>query len=113
MYLDIDSKVIGYFAFSSPTEVICDDDACVISGSKQEMRNYIKLVSPEFSKKITIRKTRFGEIVKGMEMGAPYAFDEQSYDWFYLLVNKIGFNLKEEDFSDKTETGYNFVLIKP
>ena len=57
MHLDIDSKVIGYFAFSSPTEVICDGDACVISGSEQGMRNYIKSVSPESPMKHTIKKT--------------------------------------------------------
>jgi hypothetical protein len=113
MHLDIDSKVIGYFAFSSPTEVICDGDACVISGSEQGMRNYIKAVSLESPKKNTIKKTRFGEIVKGMKMGAPYAFDEQSYNRFYPLANRIGFNLKEEEFSDQTETGRHFVVIRP
>ena len=113
MHLDIDSKVIGYFAFSSPTEVICDGDACVISGSEKGMRNYIKSISPESPKKNTIKKTRFGEIVKGMTMGAPYAFDEQSYNRFYPLANRIGFSLKEEEFSDQTETGRHFVVIRP
>jgi len=113
MNLDIDSKVIGYFAFSSPTQVICDGDACVISGSEQDMRNYINSISPKSSRKTTIRKTRFGEIIKGMKMGAPYAFDEQSYNRFYPLANRIDFHLKEEDFSDKTETGYHFVVIRP
>ncbi len=112
MPLDIDSKVIGYFAFSSPTEVICEGDACVISGTEQDMRNYIQSALPDSSKKTTIKKTRFGEIIKGMEMGAPYAFDEQSYNRFYPLANKIGFNLKEEDFSRETETGYHFVVIR-
>ena len=112
MPLDIDSKVIGYFAFSSPTEVICEGDACVISGNEQGMRNYIQSASPDASKKTTIKKTRFGEIIKGMEMGAPYAFDEQSYNRFYPLANKIGFNLKEEDFSGETETGYHFIVIR-
>ena len=113
MHLDIDSKVIGYFAFSSPTEVICDGDACVIAGSEQDMRNYIKSASPESSKKTTIKKTRFGEIIKGMKLGAPYAFDEQSYNRFYPLANRIGFSLKEEDFSKETETGYHFIVIRP
>jgi len=113
MHPDIDSKVIGYFAFSSPTEVICDGDACVISGSEQGMRSYIKSVSLETSRKTTIKKTRFGEIVKGIKMGASYAFDEQSYNRFYPLANKIGFNLKKENFSDKTETAHHFVVIRP
>ena len=113
MHRDIDSKVIGYFAFCSPTEVICDGDACVISGSEQGIRNYITSVSPESAQKTTIKKTRFGEIINGMKLGAPYAFDEQSYNRFYPLANKIGFNLKEEDFSIETETGYHFVVIRP
>ncbi len=108
MHLDIDSKIIGYFAFSSPTEVICDGDACVISGSEQDMRNYIKSALPESLKKTTIKKTRFGEVIS-----APYAFDELSYNRFYPLANRIGFNLKEEDFSDDTETGRHFVIIRP
>lgn len=45
-----DSKVIGYFAYKSKTEVICDGDACVISGSEQEMENYINFISPGSSK---------------------------------------------------------------
>lgn len=113
MPTDIDSKVIGYFAFSSPTEVICDGDACLISGSEHDMRKYIKSVSTESSNRTTIKKTRFGEIINGMKMGASYAFDEQSYNRFYPLANRMGINLKEEDFSDKTETGHHLVIIRP
>ena len=112
MHRNIDSKVIGYFAFSSPTEVVCEGDACVISGSEQRMKNYVASLTQESSKKTTINKTRFGEITKGMKMGAPYAFDEESYNRFYPLANKIGLNLKEEDFS-QTETGYHFMVIRP
>ena len=113
MSIDIDSKVIGYFAFSSPTEVVCDGDACVIAGSEQAMRNYLDSVSAEASKKGAIRKTRFGEIIQGMKMGGLYAFDEQSYNRFYPLANRIGFSLKEEEFSVPTETGHHFVVIRP
>ncbi len=113
MSADIDSKVIGYFAFNSPSEVICDGDACVISGSEQSMQDYIKSISSKPSSMVSIRKTRFGDIVKGMKMGAPYAFDEQSYNRFYPLANKIGYSLKEEDFSVPTETGRHFVVIRP
>ena len=112
MHRDIDSKVIGYFAFSSPTAVICEGDACVISGSEQRMRDYMASDTLDSSQPNTIKKTRFGEIIKGMEMGAPYAFDEESYNRFYPLANKIGLDLKEEDFSE-TETGFHFVVIRP
>lgn len=112
MQRDIDSKVIGYFAFSSLTAVICEGDACVISGSEQRMKDYVASATLESSQSNTIKKTRFGEIIKGMEMGAPYAFDEESYNRFYPLANKIGLDLKEEDFSE-TETGFHFVVIRP
>lgn len=112
MQRDIDSKVIGYFAFSSPTAVICEGDACVISGSEKIMRDYIASAAQGSSQSNTIKKTRFGEIIKGMEMGAPYAFDEESYNRFYPLANKIGLDLKEEVFS-ATETGFHFVVIRP
>ncbi|MCW5202409.1 MAG: hypothetical protein QTN59_07615 [Candidatus Electrothrix communis] len=107
-----DSKVIGYFAYKSKTEVICDGDACVISGSEQEMKNYINSVSPDSLKKTTIKKTRFGEIINGIKLGAAYALDEQSYNRFYPLANKVGFNLKEENFSGESETGFHFVIIR-
>ena len=83
--MHLDSKVMGYFAYRSQTEVICDGDACVISGSEQDLVNYIKFISPKFLKKTTIKKTRFGEIIKGIKLGAAYAFDEQSYNRFYPL----------------------------
>ena len=113
MSLNIDSKVIGYFASLSPTDVVCDGDACVISGSEEEMIKYLKSISTDAANQAKIRKTRFGEIIQGMKMGAPYAFDEQSYGRFYPLANKIGFNLNEEDFSVQTETGRHFVVVRP
>ena len=77
------------------------------------MRNYIKSVSTESSNRTTIKKTKFGEIINGTKMGASYAFDEQSYNRFYPLANRMDINLKEEDFSDKTETGHHLVIIRP
>ena len=110
--MTIDSKVIGYFAYISSTEVVCDGDACVISGSEQMMHNYIKSIGSGLVVNHTIKKTRFRDIIAGMKMGAPYAFDEESYNRFYPLANKIGFNLKMEDFSVSTETGSHFVVVR-
>lgn len=113
MSRDMDSKVIGYFARVSPTEIVCDGDACVISGSEQEMINYLKDISVDAPSQVTIRKTRFIEIIQGMKLGAPYAFDEESYIRFLPLANRVGFNLKEEDFSTPPEEGRHFVVIRP
>ena len=86
------SKVIGYFAFSSPTEVICDGEACVIAGSERAMRDYLEFCSSGSAKRTTIKKTRLSDIIQVMKSGAPYAFDERSYNRFYPLANKCGFS---------------------
>ena len=112
VHREIDSKVIGYFAFSSPTSVICEGDACVVAGSEQRMKDYMASATLESPTTNTIKKTRFGEIIKGMKMGGPYAFDDKSYKRFYPLAIKIGLDLKDEDFSE-TETGFHFVVIRP
>ncbi|MEJ2622865.1 MAG: hypothetical protein P8163_22300 [Candidatus Thiodiazotropha sp.] len=77
MNRDIDSKVIGYFAYSSPASVVCEGDACVNSGSEQRMKDYMASAAQKSTQKTTIKKTRFGEIIHGMKMGAPYPFDEE------------------------------------
>ena len=92
-----DTKVIGYFAYSSPKSVVCTGNACVISGSEGAMGEYISELGAKG--RHTIRKTRFGEIMRGLNMGAAYAFDEQSYGRFLPLGRKAGLRLSDADFS--------------
>jgi hypothetical protein len=57
---DRNRKVIGYFAFASPTEVVCTGktgDACVISGSVRAMKTFVTEIDPDGQKKRTIKKT--------------------------------------------------------
>jgi len=112
MSRDIDTKVIGYFSYKSQTEVTCEGDACIISGSENAMLDYLLSISKEAHDTSIIKKTRFGEIIQGLKRGAPYAFDEESYKRFYPLANRIGYNLNEEEFTP-TETGRHFVVIRP
>ena len=112
MSRDIDTKVIGCFSYKSQTEVTCDGDACIVAGSEKAMRDYLLSMSKEAHDKSTIKKTRFGEIIQGLKHGGAYAFDEESYNRFYPLANRIGYNLKEEEFTP-TETGRHFVVIRP
>ena len=107
----MNSKVIGYFAYLSPTEIVCDGDACVISGSKETMRNIINSISSGVLEQPTIKKTSFGEIIAGMKIGSAYAFDEKSYNRFYPLANRVGFDLKEEDFTVPTETRHRCLMV--
>ena len=84
-------KVIGYFAYASNREVICTGPsrkACLISGSDIAMRNFLKKIDHNGLMKHTIKKTRFGEILRGLKLGAEYAFDEVSYERFYPLASR-------------------------
>lgn len=56
---DRNRKVIGYFAFASPTEVVCTGDhgdACVISGSVRAMKAFLKEIDPDDQKGHTVKK---------------------------------------------------------
>lgn len=92
-------KVIGVFAFLSPTEVLCDGVACLIMGSEEKFRKHVIELKLEDLDNHTIKKTRFGEIMKGIELGAEYCFDEEAYNRFYPLAGRNGLNLGPKDFS--------------
>ena len=108
-----DHEVIGYFAYSAGGAVICDGDACIIAGSEAKMRDYITRMQLQDipTAGLTIRKTRFGEIAKGLGLGAAYCFDEEAYNRFYPLSEKAGIKAGPEDFSGETPTGMHFVRV--
>jgi hypothetical protein len=62
-----DSKVIGYFAFESPTRVVCTGTACVIAGSRRAMTQYLLEIDPKQRTRRTIKKTTFAEIKRGLQ----------------------------------------------
>ena len=64
--------------------------------------------------KYIVKKTRFGEIMAGIEAGAAYAFDEDSYLRFLPLASKIGVNnLPPRDcFDELSDIGVHFVRIQ-
>ncbi len=86
MARDDDTRVIGYFAYTPPMYVVCDGDACIIAGSEAGMKRYIEAMVSGSLKGTRIKKTRFGEILKGLELGAAYAFDEEAYNRFHPLA---------------------------
>jgi len=89
---DRSRKVIGYFAFAPPTEVVCTGDrgeACVICGSAKAMKAFLTEIDPDGQKKHTLKKTRFGEILRGLKLGAAYGFDKESYKKFYPLARRL------------------------
>lgn len=108
-------KVIGYFAFDSPAEVVCTGDrgdACVISGSSRAMKAYVKEIDPDGLRKRIIKKTLFEEILRGLKLGAAYAFDEESYKRFYPLARKEGLQVAEANFEEMKSKGFRFFTVQ-
>ena len=107
-----DTKVIGYFASASSTEVFCDADACIIAGSEADLKRYLSALAADEGDKYTLRKTRFIEIISGMRLGGAYSFDEIAYNRFYPLASGEGLDLRAEDFSVPSPTGRHFVRVQ-
>ncbi len=108
-----DTKVLGYFAYLSPTHVVCTDvDACVVSGSIRAMEEYLAEIDPLGAAKATVKKTRFGEILRGLEFGAAYAFDEESYARFYPLAVEAGIPVAAADFEGQRHQGGRFFTVR-
>ena len=112
---DSSRKVIGYFAYTSPTEVLCTGDAgdaCVISNSVRAMKAFLSEIDPNGEKGHTVKKTRFGEILRGLKLGAAYGFDEESYKKFYPLARKEGLPVSEANFDEMKPKGFRFFTVK-
>ena len=105
-------KKIGYFAFASPTEVVCTGDACVISGSVRAMKAFLSEINPDGQKGHAIKKTTFGEILRGLKLGAAYGFDEESYKKFYPLARKEGLPVEKADFDGMKVKAFRFFTVQ-
>lgn len=112
MSRDDDTRVIGYLAYTPPMHAVCDGDARVIAGSESAMKEYMEATTSGPLEQTRIKKTRFGEILKGLELGGAYAFDEPSYHRFQPLAKKVGVPLSPQDFSGPSPTGMHFVRIQ-
>ncbi len=101
---------IGYFA-RQDLEVLCDGDACVITGSVEEMKSLMRIRLVEPSDYI-IRGTTFSEIHGGLKRGGAYCFNELAYSRFMAPAQAAGIQMEEQDFSDPGPTGIHFVRIE-
>ena len=105
-------KSVGYFAYLPGGNVICDGDSCVIAGSRKKMKKYLDAQRSYDTSQINIKKARFEEIRKGMELGAAYSFDEEAYNRFYPMAQKAGIGLGPEDFSEDRPGKFHFVRVQ-
>lgn len=88
-------RVVGFFA-SDATNVLCHEDACIITGTSQSMQALLKRPAPRRRSAMTVRKTTFGEIRQGLQWGAAYGFDEQAYQVFRPLAGRAALPLVEQ-----------------
>jgi len=112
MSQDLD-EVIGVFAFNEKTaNVFCNEEACIIAGSKGKMKKYIREapgIDPNSVPRI--KKTTFAEIKQGIMMGAVYDFDEEAFERFKQVAAKDG--LSFQDFGrDKRNGGHGIKLFR-
>jgi hypothetical protein len=108
-------KVVGYFSYTKEGNVFCEGDACIIAGSEELMNLYKKQMLSGYSGRDIVRKTKFGEIIRGLEQGGAYAFDREAYSKFYSLAQRLNLNNfpKPDDFfSDLSVTGLHFIRIQ-
>ena len=103
-----ESKVIGYFAYNNFGEIFCSEDACIVAGSEELMREYFG--NEKRSVDEVIRKIRFGEIMDNMREGVEYAFDRESYGRFSPLAKASG--LSDDGFLQEPKKGMNFIMVK-
>ena len=105
------SAVVGWFA-SSGMNAVCDGDACVIAGSEKAMRVFLSRLASGSPAAFTVKRTRFGEILAGLQLGAAYSFDEEAYNRFFPLAQAEGLGLGPEDFSEPGPTGVHLVRVQ-
>jgi len=110
-----EKKIVGFFSTRGSETVFCDGEACVIAFSKKAMIQYIGHDRPFDQIKDKIKKTTFGEIFRGIQLGAQYALDGKSYEIFFPLAKKAripNLPIPAQFFAGgKPETGTHLINI--
>lgn len=90
------NKIIGYVAIRKGTpSMLCDDTACIIGGIKRDIERYITANAGQNPEDYIIKKTTFGEIVRGLKMGGVYALDQGAFDNYLPVAKACGMPLAE------------------
>lgn len=66
-----DARVVGYFGLG-PTGCVCDGDACLIAGRRDEM---LRWLPPDVRRSVVVSATTAGEVLAGLQLGAAYGLD--------------------------------------
>lgn len=106
-----DKKVIGYIASYSRTEVLFVGDACLVMGSEKKLQHHISKNVLEQKAITTLKKIRFGDIIRSMSHGEKIVFDEESYNRFYPLGKQIGLQIEVPSSNTNEKSGSIFYLL--
>ena len=98
-------NLLGYLVQTSRFTVLCDGDACLIVGSEAKLKAYLAALNTELPKPYEIKKARFEDVRRVLQLGGAYAFDEEAYNRFYPLAQKAGLKVGPEDFSTPPPPG--------
>ncbi len=99
---DKDTKVLGYVARKPGTlNTLCDGDSCIVAGSENKMKEYIRTVSRNPDGNYEITKARYGHVLMAMKLGGAYSFDNESYERFRPLAIQDG--METVDFTPKKQ----------
>ena len=76
------------------------------------MRDFVEESDPVVARVISIHKSRFAEIVAGLQRGAPYAFEEASFARFHPLAVEIGLPIPNLDFAEAQARGDRILTVQ-
>ena len=98
-------SLIGYLAAFSRYALLCDGDACIITGSEARLKDYLAANRAALPARYEVKKVRFDELLTGIRAGLGYAFDEEAYNRFYPQAQRAGLKVGPEDFSTPPPPG--------
>ena len=105
------TRVVGVYAYYRPGKVFLYENACIVAGSDDLIRQYMGSLANKPARGMKICKLRFGEIYNGLQSGAVYAFDRQSYARFYSLARRARID-DLQGFPDDPSDGLQLMKVQ-
>lgn len=103
--------MVGFFAHDGPGEVFRFEEACVVAGSRERLRACIATHPNLRNASLALAKIRFADVLAGLDAGAAYAFDEESFERFAPLARDAGIDVAET-FPRRDADALDFVKVR-
>ena len=106
------SRVLGFFAYADAGEVFRFEDACVVAGSRDRLRDYVAGNPKLADAGLAISKIRFADVHTGLDAGAAYAFDRDAFERFAPLARAAGIGVADAFPEPSSQEGDSFSFVK-